>query len=177
MRVDIWSETERSNFKACSSFRSIAHRDLLHISKRYNYWKVDRTKAQEQNWFRKKNIHQNAEEEREECDRRKWYRNKFYRRSFNCDVEDYLNIYNDTSANLFNEIKTLLLIDYWALSMKWLIIIHDFFENLIKTLSRSWRDFDKSLFNEILINLCLKSRQDSNQSWFKILTRSRVILI
>ena len=71
MRIDIWSEVEQSNFKACSLFRLTAHRDLLHISKRYNHWKVDKIKAQEQIWFWKKNIHQDAEEDRGECNRRR----------------------------------------------------------------------------------------------------------
>ena len=160
----------------CSSLRSTAHRDLLYTSKRYSHRRTDRTKAQEQIWFRRKNIYQNTEKEREECDRKRWCRNGFYRKD--CDVENYLNICNDTQADLFNKIKTLLLIDYWTLSVKWLIIIRDFLhKNSVKTLSRPWQDFDKSLFNEILINFISKSRQGSNQSWFKISTRSRSILI
>ena len=103
-------------------------------------------------------------------------RDRFCRKSFNCDVENYLNVCNDIQAGLFNKIKILFLIDYWVLSVKWLIIIRDFFKNSVKTLSRFWRNSDKSLFNEILINLYLKSRQYSNQSWIKILTRSRSIL-
>ena len=84
MRADIWSEIERLNFKACSSSRLIAHRDLLHISKQYSHWRTDRTEAQEQIWFWKKNIHQDAEKEREECDRRRWCRDRFCRK--NCNI-------------------------------------------------------------------------------------------
>ena len=164
MRVDIWSETERSNFKACSSFQLTAHRDLLHISKRYNHWRIDKTETQRQIWFWRKNIHQDAEEEREECDRRRWYRNKFCQRNFNYNVEDYLNVCNNTQADLFNKIKTLFLINYWTLSVKWLIIIRDFFKNSVKTLSRFWQDFNKPLLNKILINLCSRPWQGSNQS-------------
>ena len=42
----------------------------------------------------------------------------FIEKNFNCDVENYLNICNDTQADLFNKIKTLFLINYWTLSMK-----------------------------------------------------------
>ena len=87
-----------------------------------------------------------------------------------------MNIYNDTQASQFNKIKILFLIDYWTLLMKWLILIRNFFKNSIKILLRFWQDFDKSLFNEILINFCLKFRQNLNQSWFKISTRFESIL-
>ena len=36
----------------------------------------------------------------------------FIKKNFNCDVKDYLNICNDTQADLLNEIKILFLIDY-----------------------------------------------------------------
>ena len=92
---------------------------------------------QEQIWFWKRNIHQNVREERGGYNRRRWCQDKFYQKSFNYDIENYLNVCNDTQANLFNKIKTLLLIDYWTLLVKWLIIIRDFFKNSIKILSRS----------------------------------------
>ena len=136
MQADIWSETERSNFKMCLLFWSTAHRNLLHTLKRYNHRRTDRTKAQKSIWFWKKNIYQDAEGERERCNYKKWCQNRFCRRNFNCNVENYLNICNNTQASLFNKIKILLLIDYWTLSMKWLIIIRDFFKNLVKILSR-----------------------------------------
>ena len=162
MRVDIWSKIEQLNFKACLSSRSTTHYNLLCILKWYNYQRTDKTEMQEQIWFRKENIHQNIKEDREEYDRRRWYRNRFCWKNFNYNVEDYLNVCNDTQASLYNKIKILFLIDYWALSVRWLIIIRDFFKNSVKILSRSWQDFNKSLFNEILINICSRSWQDSN---------------
>ena len=147
----------------CSSSRLTAHHDLLYISKRYNYQRNDKTKTQEQIWFRKKNNHQNTKKEREECNRRRWCRDRFCRKNFNCDIKNYFNVYSDTQASLFNKIKTLFLINYWALSGKWLIIIRDFFKNSVKTLSKFWQDFDELVLNKILINLSSRPRQDSNQ--------------